>query len=189
MDKVCNQSATLTVNVDVLAKPTLSVAKSNDIGCIYGEATLTVTGGIRYEWTPAATLSDPSSASPVARTDTTTVYWVLGVGGNGCTALDSIAVVVTRGSGIGFPVANAFTPNGDGANDRFGIKYWGYIGSFQLSVFNRQGMLVFASENPDQGWDGTFKGQPQPPGTYVYMIRANTLCGTAVKKGTVELIR
>jgi gliding motility-associated-like protein len=189
MDKVCNQSATLKVDVDVLAKPTLSVAKSNDIGCIYGEATLTVTGGIRYEWTPAATLSDPTSASPVARTDATTVYWVLGVGDNGCTALDSIAVVVTKGSGIGFPVANAFTPNGDGANDRFGIKYWGYISSFQLSVFNRQGMLVFASENPDLGWDGTFKGQPQPTGTYTYMIRANTLCGTAVKKGTVELIR
>ncbi len=189
VDKVCNETATLTVGVGVLPKPTLSVAKSNDIGCIYGEATLTVTGGIRYEWTPAATLSDPSSASPVARTDVTTVYSVLGVGDNGCTAQDSIAVVVTKGAGIGFPVANAFTPNGDGANDRFGIKYWGYISSFQMSVFNRQGLVVFASENPDQGWDGTFKGQPQPPGTYVYIILANTLCGTATKRGTVELIR
>lgn len=190
VDKVCDQTATLTVNIDVLARPTLSATKSNDIGCIYGEATLTAMGGIRYQWTPAGTLSDPSSASPIARTDTTTVYWVLGVGENGCTALDSVTVVVSKGSGgIGFPVANAFTPNGDGANDRFGIKYWGYISSFQLSVYNRQGMLVFASANPDQGWDGTFKGQPLPAGTYVYMIRANTLCGVAFKKGTVELIR
>ena len=58
-----------------------------------------------------------------------------------------------------------------------------------MSVFNRQGMLVFASANPDQEWDGTFKEQPQPAGTYVYMIKANTLCGVAYKRGTVELIR
>lgn len=190
MDKVCNRSQTLTVNVGVLPQPALKVAKSNDIGCIYGEATLTVTGGIRYQWMPAAGLSDPMSASPVVRTDSTTHYLVLGVGMNGCAAIDSITVLVSKaGGGIGYPVANAFTPNGDGANDRFGIKYWGYIGDFQLSIFNRQGMLVFTSANPDQGWDGTFKGQPQPAGTYVYMIRANTLCGVAYKRGTVELIR
>ena len=190
MDKICNQSATLTVTVGVLAKPNLTVTKSNDIGCIYGEATLTAMGGLHYEWTPAATLSEPFSASPVARTASTTTYEVTTEGANGCTATDSITVTVSKGSGgIGFPVANAFTPNGDGANDRFGIKYWGYISDFEMSIFNRQGMLVFTSANPDQGWDGKYKGQPQPTGTYVYMIRANTLCGVAFKRGTFELIR
>jgi gliding motility-associated-like protein len=190
VDKVCNQSADLTVSIGVLAKPALSVAKSNDIGCVYGEATLTVAGGVRYEWAPAETLSDPFSSSPIARTDSTTSYTVLGVGENGCTAIDTISVIVSKGTGgIGFPVANAFTPNGDGANDRFGIKYWGYISDFQMSIYNRQGMLLFASANPDQGWDGTFKGRPQPTGTYVYTIRATTLCGVTFKKGTLELIR
>lgn len=190
IDKVCDLSATLTVNIGVLPKPALTVAKSNDIGCIYGEATLTAAGAVRYEWTPAVNLSDPFSASPVARPDSTTHYMVAGAGTDGCTVIDTITVFVSKtGGGIGFPVANAFTPNGDGANDRFGIKYWGYISDYRMSVFNRQGMLVFASANPDQEWDGTFKEQPQPAGTYVYMIKANTLCGVAYKRGTVELIR
>jgi gliding motility-associated-like protein len=191
IDKVCNRTDTLKVDVSVLPTPNVNVAKSNDIGCIYGEATLTATGdGIRYQWAPAPTLSDPYSAAPVARTDTTTRYWVTATGSDGCSAIDSITVFVTKAGGnIGFPVANAFTPNGDGANDRFGIKYWGYIGEFQMVVYNRWGQTVFSTANPDEQWDGSFKGQLLPAGTYVYMIRANTLCGVAFKKGTVELIR
>jgi gliding motility-associated-like protein len=97
---------------------------------------------------------------------------------------------VTKASGNnGFPVPNAFTPNGDGVNDCFGIKYWGYIGDFEMSVFNRYGQRVFYTRNPSDCWDGTYGGKMQPVGTYVYMIKAFTLCGEAVKKGTLELIR
>jgi gliding motility-associated-like protein len=189
-DKVCNQTDTLNVNVDVLASPVIAVTKSNDIGCIFGESTLTATGGVRYEWTPAGTLSDPYSSVAISRTDTTTQYAVLATGADGCVAKDTITVFVSNaGSGLGFPVANAFTPNGDGKNDRFEIKYWGYISDFQLSVFNRWGQLLFSTADPDRGWDGTYNGKPQPTGTYVYVVRATTLCGVGYKKGTVELIR
>ena len=189
-DHICKTSDTLTAAVDVLLRPTVTVAKSNDIGCVEGSATLSATGGIRYSWSPGSTLSDPFVYNPVAATDTTTEYYVRVLGENGCVTTDSIQVMVTKASGNnGFPVPNAFTPNGDGVNDCFGIKYWGYIGDFEMSVFNRYGQRVFYTRNPSDCWDGTYGGKMQPVGTYVYMIKAFTLCGEAVKKGTLELIR
>jgi gliding motility-associated-like protein len=189
-DTLCKTRDTLTALINVLPRPSVTVSKSNDIGCVLGQATLTATGGVSYRWEPIQTLTDPNSANPVASTDTTTTYQVLVKGEDGCVTIDSITVTVTKGSGsIGYPVANAFTPNGDGKNDCFGIKYWGYIGEFEISVFNRWGQRVFYGRNPDQCWDGTYGGHPEPAGTYVYVIKAFTLCGEAVKNGTVELIR
>ena len=189
-DKICDVYTTLSVSVDVGQRPVVSLEKSNDIGCIYGETTLSATGGVLYTWSPVETLSDPYAASPVARTGTSTLYHVTVTGDNGCTTADSILVTVSKGSGsIGFPIANAFTPNGDGANDRFGVKYWGYISDFRMSVFDRWGKLVFETHNPEQSWDGNNGGIPQPSGTYVYIVTANTLCGQTFKKGTVMVIR
>jgi gliding motility-associated-like protein len=109
---------------------------------------------------------------------------------NGCQTIDSVLVNVSKAGGnVGFPVANAFTPNGDGVNDCWGIKYWGYVGEFELVIYNRWGTRVFYTRNPQDCWDGTLNGKPQPAGTYVYMVRAFALCGEAVKEGNVELIR
>jgi gliding motility-associated-like protein len=87
------------------------------------------------------------------------------------------------------PVPSAFTPNNDGNNDCFGLKYWGSVQSLELAVFNRQGLRVFFTTDPQQCWDGTYKGKAQPAGAYVYQIRATTACGTAYRKGTVILVR
>jgi gliding motility-associated-like protein len=189
-DEICNTSEDVSVRVHVLELPAVRVMKSNDIDCMEGEATLYASGGVGYVWTPARTLSDSLNAAPVARVDTTTMYYVWVTGENGCRSKDSISLNVTKNSLTnGYPVANAFTPNGDGHNDCFGIKYWGYIDQLEMSVFNRNGVRVFYSQNRDQCWDGTFNGQKQPAGTYIYIIKALTLCGNVTRRGTVTLIR
>ena len=86
-------------------------------------------------------------------------------------------------------MANAFTPNGDGLNDCFGIKNWGVITELQFLIYNRWGELVFSTTNPTACWDGNFKGQPSPLGNYVYYIKATTLCGKIERKGNLALIR
>jgi len=58
-----------------------------------------------------------------------------------------------------------------------------------MAIFDRWGQRVYYSRNAYQCWDGTCKGQPQPAGAYVYYIKARALCGDAVRKGTVMLIR
>ncbi|HEX9512714.1 MAG TPA: gliding motility-associated C-terminal domain-containing protein [Puia sp.] len=190
LDEICHTSGTANLLVNVLPLPAVVASKSNDIDCIIGESRLFASGAIRYSWYPAASLSDSSVSSPLASVDTTTRYYVEGKGTNGCTSKDSIVVYVNKNSPTnGYPVANAFTPNGDGHNDCFGIKYWGYIGNVEMAIYNRWGVRVFESKHRDACWDGAYHGQPQPAGTYIYIIKANTLCGNVVRKGTLELIR
>ncbi len=87
-------------------------------------------------------------------------------------------------------IPNAFTPNNDNLNDCFGMKNWPVTSSYQLNIFNRWGMQVFKSTNIADCWNGEVNGVKQQPGTYVYVIKANTAaCGQIAHKGTVFLIR
>src|SRR6201999_1811218 len=146
-------------------------------------------GGILYTWTPALGLSNPLSPNPVATIDSTTTYIVKGTSLNGCYAYDSITVNVTATGANTFVVPNAFTPNGDGHNDCFGVAHWGDIQLEELEIYDRWGMRVFSTRNPSECWDGTFRGRQQEMGTYVYIIKARTYCGEITRKGTLILVR
>jgi gliding motility-associated-like protein len=186
----CKVGATLPVNVIIKPSPVVTIAKTNDVNCVIGETNLNATGGINYSWTPANFLSNPNIADPVATPSSTTMFYVDVTNSSACTSKDSIEVKVFKGdSASGYLVPSAFTPNGDGKNDCFGVKEWGNVTNFKLSVYNRWGNLIFQTANVDECWDGTYKGIIQPSGTYVYQIFAQTLCGTVYRKGTVVLIR
>jgi len=85
---------------------------------------------------------------------------------------------------------NAFSPNGDGNNDVFKIANREFEKMTEFKVFNRWGQLVYDGNDPDKGWDGTFKGQPAPMDTYHYIIRLIYPDATEkVFKGDVLLLR
>jgi gliding motility-associated-like protein len=90
---------------------------------------------------------------------------------------------------VTFMVPNAFSPNGDGRNDCFGVKTWGGATIEEFSVFNRWGERVFSSKNATACWDGRYKGELQPTGGYVYVIKATTICGVIKRSGTVVLVK
>jgi gliding motility-associated-like protein len=105
----------------------------------------------------------------------------------GCsdTACDTIIVLET--SFLAIPTA--FTPNGDGANDLFLVR-GGPFQAFQFEVFNEWGNRLFSSTDQSIGWDGTYSGQPQPSGTYEYIVTGVTLSGESVNEyGWVNLKR
>ncbi|MDF2385413.1 gliding motility-associated C-terminal domain-containing protein [Nostoc ellipsosporum NOK] len=188
-DMICHESATLSTRIIVNPLPVLSVAQSNDIDCIQGSSQLNATGAVSFSWTPAGSLSNASVGNPVATPQVSTMYIVKGTDHNNCSSYDSIKVnVVTATDGM-YLMPNGFTPNGDGINDCYGIKYWGLIKDVDFSVYNRWGERVFHTSQPTGCWDGRYKGQLQPGGVFVYQIKAQTLCGTIVKKGTFVLIR
>lgn len=86
-------------------------------------------------------------------------------------------------------VPNTFTPNNDGKNDVFYV-YGNTIAKMRLRVYNQWGQFIYESLNIQSGWDGTFKGQVQPNGVYVYYLEAEFNDGTkTTKKGTITLLR
>ena len=105
----------------------------------------------------------------------------------GCT--DTICIPVVALVTIINDLPSAFTPNGDGINDVFLVRGFG-ITKMTLRVYNRQGLLVFESRTPSIGWDGTFKGIPQPMDAYAWTLDVEYFTGEKVrKKGDVTLIR
>lgn len=100
----------------------------------------------------------------------------------------NLTVIVIPPAFISMP--DNFSPNGDGAND---VAYMG--GRFidrliEYKIFNRWGELLFHTDDPDLGWDGTFNGRAQNAGVYVYKIRAVSDDGeTIFKEGYINLIK
>jgi gliding motility-associated-like protein len=189
-DSLCAAyDSNFTVVVIVKPIPVIGSEKDNDINCSVHTAQLRASGGASYVWTPAAGLSNPLSSDPVASIDSTTTFIVKGTGSNGCYAFDTLTVKVTATGANTFVVPNAFTPNGDGHNDCFGVTRWGDVQLEEMVIFNRWGQRVFGTRNPSDCWDGTYGGKPQPAGAYPYVIRAHTFCGEITKTGLVMLIR
>jgi gliding motility-associated-like protein len=87
-------------------------------------------------------------------------------------------------------VPNGFTPNGDGHNDVLHARFFYPPNRFVLHVFNRNGLEVFTSTDPSQGWDGNYRGNAQPSGVYIWDLRYSDLLGRGhFLRGTTILIR
>ncbi len=67
-----------------------------------------------------------------------------------------------------YEIPNVFTPNGDGFNDRLLAKTSGLVEKVDFRLFNRDGQLLFRTDNPRLDWDGTYKGKIVSPGVYFY---------------------
>jgi gliding motility-associated-like protein len=87
---------------------------------------------------------------------------------------------------------NAFSPNGDGLNDKFTPLFSGkkHYTLYSFRIFNRSGQEVYNTGNSVSGWDGTFKGQPAESGSYAYYLQVFGDDGKEkVLTGYVALIR
>ena len=84
-------------------------------------------------------------------------------------------------------IPNTFTPNGDGINDTWEIKYLDYYPKSTVNIFDRWGQKVFSSIGYPIPWDGTYKGTVLPSGTYYYIIDPKN--GQAVFSGWLAIIR
>ena len=145
-------------------------------------------GGLLYNWSPPDGLSDPTIANPIALIKKSTSYVLTAYTPMGCATTDTIKIKVFKGPAIYVP--NVFSPNGDRHNDYFRMTAVGITDIYFFRIFNRYGQLVYNSTNPKEGWDGTINGQPQPTGTYVWVVKGKDFTGQLhEKKGTFMLVR
>ncbi|MBI1191833.1 MAG: hypothetical protein GC205_01475, partial [Bacteroidetes bacterium] len=86
-------------------------------------------------------------------------------------------------------VPNAIVPGG--SNPVFKpVILFGETGSYNLQVISRYGSVIFESNDPEQGWDGTIEGQAAPGGSYGYILRFTAVNGQEIlKKGNVTVVR
>jgi gliding motility-associated-like protein len=93
---------------------------------------------------------------------------------HGCLETASVFIHVNR-----IPLANTFTPNGDGIHDIF-LRGW------RIEVFNRNGVLLYEGT---EGWDGTYKGVPVGSDTYFYCLYDDTEEGVKRYVNYVTIVR
>lgn len=163
---------------------------NNDITINIGESIqLIAINAPDYVWTPATGLSCTNCATPVAQPMEPTRYIVNTLTGQNCITADTVTIYLAYDRSLFVPTA--FSPNDDGNNDVFRVKAKG-VAVCTLQVYNRWGQLVFQADDVANGWDGRFKSQRQPMGTYVYAVRyAYFGKETQIleQKGTFTLIR
>jgi len=187
----CTAPVAATDTIVMTVNPTPVVTLAPDTIITRGSSVRldpSVTGTIvSWQWTPVMALNDPSVAQPVATPVSTTTYQLTVSSDEGCVGSGKIKVVVYTP----LRIPNAFTPGAAGHNGLFRIPPSLQITVIGFSVFNRSGQVVFSTANAGDGWDGTFKGQPQPTGTYVWELEyVDVLTGKPTRaSGTVELIR
>ncbi len=190
----CTQQASATVN----QPQELIVDLGTDVIIVLGDSirleAATTYPVEAYSWRPSEGLSCNNCPAPTARPFSTSVYTVMVTDKNGCTDTDQVTVFVDKGRNVYFPTA--FSPDGDGNNDRF-YPFAGNNVSIVKSfyVFNRWGesmfeLFNFQPNDPTYGWDGTHRARLLNSGVYIYVAEVEFIDGeTVIFKGDVTLMR
>ncbi len=180
-----------TLTVELVVNPLPLVDAGLDTTVFRDESTRLngISNGLTFEWVPADYLDDPTSLGPLSTPFNSIVYTLVATSEYGCINTDTVRIAVEVKNLLLVP--NAFTPNQDGLNDVFRIiKTLNIERVYDVFVFNRWGNKVFEGHNSTVFWDGTYNGQPQDLGVYVYVIRAVTRDGEEITEtGNVTLLR
>ena len=154
------------------------------------------TGAVRFVWTAADSvwLSCLTCARPLVEDLMYQHYFYVQVtDALGCQGEDRVLVTVEKPRRIHVPTG--FTPNDDQQNDRLLVHGQKTAHILDFRVYDRWGELVFeqkdfAVNDPDAGWDGSFRDSPLDPGTYVWVLQVVYMDGEKeVLKGHTTLIR
>jgi gliding motility-associated-like protein len=81
-------------------------------------------------------------------------------------------------------IPNVFSPNMDGVNDSFKVRYLG-VYPYTINIYNRWGNVIFTSKDPNENWDGTYMNKEVSEGVYFYVIEI----GTNAYRGNISVFR
>jgi gliding motility-associated-like protein len=138
---------------------------------------------LNFVWSPAVGLSSATVLKPSLTVAFDQIYTLTATGQGGCTASDFMSVKVLQP----IDIPNAFSPNGDGINDRWEIKNLIDYADCDIQIFNRYGQRIYQQSGYTKAWDGTINGSPMPVGVYYYIIDLKN--GLQKRNGSVTIIR
>ena len=187
----CPKPGTDTIVVSVRARITAFAGRDTSV-VVNQPLQLNATGGSSYQWLPPTYLSAANIANPVGVFTSEAEFFkykVLVFDEAGCYDSASLLVRIYKTLPSVF-VPSAFTPNGDGKNDKLSPVGVGIQAIRYFNIYNRWGQLVFSTTTNGLGWDGRVNGREQGPGTFIWIVNAVDYKGEPyIQKGTVTLIR
>lgn len=135
-------------------------------------------------WTPASLLDFPLVLNPIATLTADTMFVIQITDANSCVQRDTVLISVNLD--YVFDVKDVITPNNDGMNDVWYIKNIESYKDNEVTVFNRDGNIVYNKKEYTNDWEGTFNGQQLPDGAYFYVIKFDE--NEKVLKGTINIL-
>ncbi len=165
---------------------------------------------LSYTWNPLidsagnsifdfSNCGDPANCSnPYVTPHFTTVFTVTVMNSDSCYASDT-ATIIVQAQPSQF-IANAFTPNGDGLNDRFEFDILG-VDFVEIEIYDRWGHKIYVNAHQpngitgSNGWDGLIDGKKAPMDTYVWQMTLHYASGIdfagleVTKSGTVTIMK
>lgn len=140
---------------------------------------------LTYKWFPSTGLSRDDIPDPVASPTDDIIYTLTVTSDQACAAMDNIRIKVLKQP----EVPNAFSPNNDGMNDLWNVRYLESYANATVKVFSRYGGIVYQSNKGySKPWNGQFNGLDLPVATYYYIIDPKTK-GRQVISGAVTILR
>ena len=189
----CNISDTTSFTITLLAKPSADFTYQPTPSESNTPTVFTPTSSpvVKYLWEfgdgTSETKTEPDTVVHLYIQSDTFHVCLIVTNAEGCT--DTICHPIQAIIHPLLDVPNAFTPGRFGQNAVIKVVGFG-ITNMTWRIFNRWGQLVFQSDNPYDGWDGTYRGMVQPMDVYAYTLEAEFSDGTrATKKGDITLIR
>ncbi len=208
-----NQSTESTISVNQSGEYAVSVISSE--GCIAGDSisifatmapqisdipefieveyaetvelnpTIISEGAVLIEWTPSDNLSCDSCQFPTFLGSLENQNYQIHVADNfGCQDSSSVFITIVFDKSVFAP--NAFSPNGDGSNDKFTLYGTSALKEIKsLQIFDRWGELIFNNENfpsnnENYGWSGDFKGEKLQPSVFIWQAEIEFHDGSTV---------
>ncbi len=145
-----------------------------------------------FSWSPTNGISDTNITNPEMSPTETTTYFINFFNGF-CSSLDSVTVYVLDPNNLeceNLLLPSAFTPNGDGLNDEYGISNNFIIEEMEsFEIFDRWGEKVFSTTNKQEKWDGSYKNTILNPGMFLYKINYRCVNESYSKVGNFSIIR
>lgn len=163
-DKGCAAASLANGLVRVYPSPSLDLGPDQKI-CSENQGDTKITfdagPGSHYLWQPTGDTTRHLTTSKAG------TYSVTVTNDLGCSATASVNIKEVCPPRLF--VGNAFSPDGDGINDYY-IVHSAHVGKFQLLIFNRWGEIIFESRDKDHHWDGIYREEPMPIGTYPWVL-------------------